>query len=61
MADDVEREGMGVCVRVSVRVCMIGTITLMPGSSEVKREDICTRCLFHICLIDLNKSNASLL
>lgn len=46
---------------VGSSMCMIGTITLMPGSSEVKREDICTRCLFHICLIDLNKSNASLL
>lgn len=39
-------------------MALIGTITPMLGSSEVKREDICTRCSFHICLIDLNKSNA---
>ena len=53
--------GGRVCVSAGVRVCVIGTITLVPGSSEVKREDICTRCSFHICLIDLNKSNASVL
>lgn len=52
---------MGSSVCLCVCVLMIGTITLMAGGSEVKREDICTRCLFHICLIDLNKSNASLL
>lgn len=50
-----------VCVCVYVCAHMIGTIAVMPGSSELKREDICTHCSFRICLIDLNKSNASLL
>lgn len=60
--EGVVRNCVSVCARVCERMCtrVIGTITVMPGNSKVKREDICACCLFHICLIDLNKSSASL-
>lgn len=55
----VSEDGGSTAGQTCVFTPTIGTGALMTASSQVNREDICSPCLFHICLIDLNRSNAS--